>query len=44
MITTDNNTFIHNFEHLKTRMLELEHVIDTRTENISDQLAQILYK
>lgn len=44
MINTDNNTFIQNFDQLKVRMVQLEQMVDGRTEVLSEQLNQILFK
>ena len=44
MINTDNNTFIQNFDQLKVRMVQLEQMVDQRTEVLSEQLNQIIFK
>ena len=44
MINTDNNTFTQNFDQLKDRMVQLEQMVDQRTEVLSEQLNQIIFK
>lgn len=38
METTDNNTFLQSFDQIKSRMMQLESIIEERTDAISDQL------